>query len=181
MQTVVPGRRLLVGGLSMFRRDFLTGLFGGLFPVVAGCSKTTPPSATDADATSTGETPKPKNPFRNDGAAGDATPSEADTVEQKCTACGGGGKVTGRCDACTGTGLCRMCSGSGGQRCTACDGKGQIPGRIRNPDCSYCDGRGAVACTKCDRKRVCGRCEGKDVQVRCDVCRGSGSVRVPKR
>lgn len=158
----------------------MAGIFAGLFPAVAGCSKTTPPPATDADPSSTGE--KPKNPFRNDGtAAADSTPSETDTVEQKCTACGGSGKVTGRCDACNGTGLCQTCSGSGGQRCKMCDGRGQIPGRIRNPDCSYCNGRGEVACAKCDGKRVCGRCEGKDVQVRCNVCRGSGSVRVPKR
>ena len=165
----------------MFRRDFLAGMLAGLFPVVTGCAKTTPPPATDADAPSTGEKPKPKNPFRNDAAAGDSATPEVDTVEQKCAACGGGGKVTGTCDACNGTGLCQACSGSGGQRCKMCDGKGQIPGRIRNPDCSYCNGRGEVACTKCDGKRVCGRCEGKDVQVRCDVCRGSGSVRVPKR
>ncbi|MBX3401600.1 MAG: hypothetical protein KF873_22955 [Gemmataceae bacterium] len=141
----------------MFRRDFLTGLFAGLFPVVVGCSKSSP-------------TPPP------DGSTSDTT----ETVEQKCTACAGGGKVHGRCAACNGSGRCPACAGSGGQKCKSCDGKGQIPGRRLNPDCSYCNGTGRTACPKCDGGRACSKCDGKEVQETCPACRGTGAVRVPK-
>lgn len=164
----------------MFRRDFLTGLFAGCFPVVAGCSKTTPPSATDADAIPTEDKTESKNPFRNDAPTGDASKPEPETVEQPCAGCAGSGKVDGVCDTCKNTGVCEKCLGSGTQPCRPCGGRGQLPERRFNRDCSYCNGRGEVECTKCSGKRNCRSCGGKEVKETCPGCRGKGAVRVPK-
>ncbi len=166
----------------MLRRDFLAGLFAGLFPVVVGCSKTNPLPATDADATPTEQKPKPKNPFRNDSPGGETETPEKETVEQPCAGCAGSGKVPGYCDTCKGTGRCWKCFGTGTEPCQSCEGKGQLPGRRLNNNCSYCNGRGDVACSKCEGKGkgVCKTCDGKEVKDTCPSCRGRGTVRVPK-
>lgn len=164
----------------MFRRDFLAGLFAGLFPAVVGCSKTTPPPTTDADATPTEDKPRPKNPFRNDSPGSVTETPEKETVEQSCAGCVGTGKVIGRCDACNGTGSCEKCFGTCTESCKACAGKGQLPGRRINNNCSYCNGRGDIACSKCEGKGKCKRCDGKEVKDTCPSCRGRGTVRVPK-
>ena len=164
----------------MVRRDFLTGLFAGFIPVVAGCSKTTPPPAADAGAPPTEDKPKPKNPFRNDSPGGVTETPEKEAVEQQCAGCAGSGKVPGYCDSCVNTGRCQKCFGAGTEPCRSCDGKGQLPGRRLNNNCSYCNGRGEVACSKCDGKGGCKQCGGKEVKDTCPSCRGRGTVRVPK-
>lgn len=163
---------------GMLRRDFLASLFGGLLPAVVGCSKTTPPTATDATP---GETkPKSKNPFLNDTPGGVTETPEKETVEQQCPGCDGSGKVPGNCDSCRSTGRCWTCFGTATEPCQSCEGKGQLPGRRLNNNCSYCNGRGDVVCSKCEGKGVCKKCDGKEVKDTCALCRGRGTVRVPK-
>ena len=165
---------------GMFRRDFLTGVFAGLFPVVAGCSKTEPSPAPDANAAPPGDSPKSKNPFRNDSPESDPDTPEKETVEQPCAGCAGSGKVAGVCDTCKNLGTCDKCLGIGLQPCRPCGGRGQLPERRFDNNCSYCNGRGEVACTKCNGNRTCKSCGGKVVKETCLGCRGAGTVRVPK-
>ena len=119
--------------------------------------------------------------------------SRCDDGKQKCTVCGGTGKVRKDCPVCTHGKIikdrwinCAHCSGDGygyvdGERrtCHVCDGRGQVKEKYEEI-CPNCHGdwkgfKGKQTCHVCSGtgKMDCEECHGTR-KVRCSSCDGSG-------
>lgn len=108
-------------------------------------------------------------------------PSCAGNRSSECDRCDGSGENFYECEECSGTGVCKGCSGSSlvTLPCSICEGLGHYSDSGRQ--CKRCGGAGSfeVGCRRCSGGRdlagKCRRCRGEGGRtVSCQACSGTG-------